>query len=178
MSKTYLKIKIKSLAAEARIIRSEERKFCVQKRPKQSPASEGAHAPEEGAPDVVSQAAKTSAPAEGHNSNAASRRSGDNPIRNGLYRHRVDVVRAEARSAQLAYGFIRGRTYAQLERSCVEPPNTSRILKLIVRYGTLPESVPYREREAWAKAALKAWLEDGGPGLSKPEKVEKTAQAA
>lgn len=36
-------------------------------------------------------------------------------IREELYRHRIDTVRAEARATHLAYGFIRGLTLEQME---------------------------------------------------------------
>ncbi len=66
--KTHLKIKIKSLAAESRIIRLEEKKW-----------------------------------------------RGGHPMRISLWDHRVKAVRNEARAALLAYGFLRGRTYRQVE---------------------------------------------------------------
>lgn len=87
---TYLKVKIKSLAAEARIIRMEERR-----------------------------ARRTS-------------------LRCGLAEHRRGVVRREARIAQLAYGYLRGRP-----RSTVEPktrpgnaPDWKRVAGLVSRYGS------------------------------------------
>jgi len=84
----YLKIKIKSLAAEAQIIRKEERKW-----------------------------------------------PGTTAERHGLHSHRVLDVRREARSALLAYGYLRGRKYLQLEPKCSEAPNWRRIGKLVERYG-------------------------------------------
>jgi hypothetical protein len=62
-----LKVKIKSLAAEARIIRREE---------KQSTGR----------------------------------------LRWELWQHRVEVVRREARLSQIAYGFLRGKRYDQIEK--------------------------------------------------------------
>lgn len=92
MSKTYLKIKIMSLAAEAKIIRREERRWY-----------------------------------------------GSSGTRSGLRNHRVFEVRSEARAAQVAYAFVRGRTYAQLERSPLTTPRWDRVLTLVRRYGTTPK---------------------------------------
>jgi hypothetical protein len=83
--RTYLKIKIKSLAAEAKIIRKEERK---QK----------------------------------------------GRLREGLYLHRLLVVRAESRLSQIAYGFIRGRAYSQIEKNA-KPFDKKRVLSLIEKFG-------------------------------------------
>jgi hypothetical protein len=86
MSIKFLKVKIKSLAEEARIIRLEEKR---------------------------------------------TRGS----LREQLHRHRVWDVRREARSAQLAYGYLRGRTYRQLESSARTEPDFARIGKLVSKYG-------------------------------------------
>src|SRR3954462_7722890 len=67
-----LRVKVKSLAAEARIIRREE-----------------------------------------------MRTSG--PLREALYLHRTHAVRAAAREAGIAYGYIRGRTLLQMEPNAKQP---------------------------------------------------------
>lgn len=82
----YLKVKIKSLAEEARIIRKEEK-----------------------------------------------RSKGDK--REGLYFHRIRVVRREARHSLLAYGFIRGRKYRQIEATCKTPPDWSEVQRMVLKYG-------------------------------------------
>lgn len=81
-----LRVKVKSLAAEAKIIRREELR------------THGA-------------------------------------LRDELYLHRVGVVRREARSAHLAYGFIRGRTYLQLEAKCHKAPSWDDVRRLCKKYG-------------------------------------------
>lgn len=53
----------------------------------------------------------------------------------GLRQHRIWDVRREARSSCLAYGFLRGHTYRQLEAKCYTAPDWKRIEKLIERYG-------------------------------------------
>lgn len=77
--KTHLKIKIASLAAEAKIIKANERKWKA--------------APRKGSADP-------------------------HPMFFSLQGHRLGVVRPEARCSLLAYGFLRGRRYRQLEAKC------------------------------------------------------------
>ena len=108
MSITYLKIKIKSLADEARTIRLEEKKW-----------------------------------------------PGEDPKRLGLYFHRILDVRQEARSAQLAYGFLRKRAYKQLENKTRKPLDHKRIAELIRKYGAEFSGV---EKELLQKQ-VKAWAE-------------------
>lgn len=83
----YLKVKIKSLAAEAAIIRKEER-----------------------------------------------RHRGD--TRTGLYLHRVNDVRYEARAALLAYAFLRGRPLARVEAKSHRKAPWPRVEQLVKKYGT------------------------------------------
>lgn len=118
MSLSYLRVKIKSLAEEARIIRHEADRY---------------------------------------------KRRND-PTRLGLHDHRRGVVRPEARNALLAYGYLRGRLYAQIEASTHEAPNWPRVARLIEKYGP-----------AGALVNFAAWRDHGGPGLPKPEKVLEAA---
>ena len=86
--RVYLKVKIKSLADEARIIKREIK---------------GKHSPS---------------------------------IKNGLRLHHINVVRVEARHTHLAYGFLRGREYWQLERKAKEAPDWKKVRRMIEKYGT------------------------------------------
>lgn len=98
MTMTYLKVKIKSLAAEAQIIRAEERVW------KAREISEG------------------------------------RPTFFGLRHHRVIDVRNEARVALLAYGFIRGVSYARMEGPGTKSwPNWTRVAQLVAKYGAPAE---------------------------------------
>lgn len=99
MSRTYLKIKVTSLAAEQALIRREEQK--------------------------VKKAYQR------------KRKSGDTPpsVFFGLQEHRKKDVRPEARAANLAYGFLRGRTYAQMEPKTYETFNFKRVEALVLKYG-------------------------------------------
>lgn len=84
-----LKIKIKSLAAEASIIRKDERRL-----------------------------------------------TGDD--RTSLHNHRVIEVRREARAALLAYAYMRGKPYRDIEQSCYQRPNLKRVTQIIQRFGGDP----------------------------------------
>jgi hypothetical protein len=84
--RAYLKVKIKSLAEEAKIIRKEER------------ASQG-------------------------------------DKREGLHNHRVGVVRRAARHSLLAYGFIRGKKYRDIEPTARTSPYRGEVAKMVVKYG-------------------------------------------
>jgi hypothetical protein len=53
----------------------------------------------------------------------------------GLSEHRRIVVRREARSTQLAYAFIRGKAYRDIEAYSHEQPNWTNVKRLVQRYG-------------------------------------------
>ena len=113
--KTYLKIKIKSLAAEAVIIKREEQKW-----KKLSVFTENVKQP--------------------------------HPMFFALRQHRLDEVRTECRSAILAYGYLRGRTYQQIEAKCYEQPNWTKIVNLVSKYGNLNA-----EKRKEVPDRIKAW---------------------
>ncbi len=81
----FLKIKIKSLAAESRVIRDRERKA-------------------------------------------------SGLLRQELHNHRVHVVRKATRSTLLAYGFLRRRTYSQIEKTCKTTPNFHEVERMVLKY--------------------------------------------
>lgn len=128
MSSTiFLRVKIKSLAAEARIIRREESRWPHGRR-------------ELGG------------------------------IWSQLNSHRRFDVRKEARSAQLAYGLLRGRLYTVLEAKTWEAPDLHRICYLVGKYGTgrnLPTD----------KVQLLMWVNDwltAGTTLARPPRPTTT----
>lgn len=104
--KVYLKIKIMSLAAEARIIRRETRRW-----------------------------------------------PGDSPQRFGLYFHRITDVRSEARSACLAYGFLRGRDYSRMEQPGSSRPDWKRVEEIVKKYGEDDVRDRMQRFSAWKDAA-------------------------
>ncbi|MFQ6011538.1 MAG: hypothetical protein ACE5KG_05145 [Nitrososphaerales archaeon] len=52
-----------------------------------------------------------------------------------LYHHRITVVRREARHTHLAYAFLRGRSYSQIEEKCHTPPDWEQVRRMVTRYG-------------------------------------------
>lgn len=102
MNIRFLKIKLKSLAAEAKIIRLEE-----------------------------------------------LRTRGD--LRESLYLHRIMKVRRECRDTHLAYGFLRGRDYLSLEKSCVEPPDWKNVARMVSKYGSVTEAVAVKAIDEWRR---------------------------
>ena len=86
-------------------------------------------------------------------------------MRSALQLHRIDDVRREARSAQLAYGFIRGRAYEQIEPTAKTPPDMERVRLLVQRYGPhrffdSPEPYQeYKERRAEAMERIESWFQ-------------------
>lgn len=65
---------------------------------------------------------------------------------NSIYRHRMDVVRPESRHSLLAYGYLRGRSYKQMEEKCRQDPNWKHVKRLIERFGGNPANF-----DAWKK---------------------------
>lgn len=66
-------------------------------------------------------------------------------LRDELHLHRVGVVRREARAAHLAYGFIRGRSYSQMEGKLKDPrngPDWEKVRRLCKTYGPKDFSEP------------------------------------
>jgi hypothetical protein len=116
---THLKIKLKTLAAEARIIRLEECK----------------------ARDA------------GRKGLRSDRDDYDRHYRafQDLRDHRTGIVRSVARINNLAYGFLRGRSYAEMEPKTRTAVNFEEVLKLVKRFGT-PEDL--RRWPEWQKAAV------------------------
>jgi len=98
----YLKVKLKSLAEEARIIRAETNKAKLPS------------------------------------------------IKDGLASHRRGIVRYEARHTLLAYGFLRGRSYRQLEQKAKEAPNWAKVRKMVEKYGS--HFAPELHEGNWSKA--------------------------
>lgn len=104
--KTYLKVKIKTLATEAKIIRSEEKRW--ERRVYLGTKYNSKTDQEEPRYKVVR----------------------NHPLRLGLQQHRKTVVRKEARLSQLAYAYLRGRpliTVDECAARCTVQDNRSNI---------------------------------------------------
>jgi len=128
--RVFLKVKIKSLAEESKIIRHEERKRKVPQRDRKH--------------------GKTDTPVTLFD--AAERREGDRVWRKArrdrawypqsvaelhqLQLHRVNVVSKEARLSHLAYGYIRGRNLVQVD-GCkgLTYEDAARVKVMVKKYG-------------------------------------------
>ena len=136
--RSYLKVKIKSLAAEATIIRHEERKALKRRdwvRNRQGPNDVEEHLTAEYA---------------------------------SLRAHRVGVVRDEARSSLLAYGFLRGKSYAECEPENSSPFCVGHVAKICQRFGLAG-------REEAVRNSLKAWRD--APRAPRPVAAPEGAEA-
>jgi hypothetical protein len=129
----YLKVKIKSLAAEAVIIRKDENKA-----------------------KATSKLEKMRAITLDNNAGLAkiaeNRAAKARDAWLGLKAHRRFDVRQESRAAGLAYGFFRGVPYKVIEAKCWEEPNWRRVCEIVRKFGT--------ERDAdMVKRLVKLWSE-------------------
>lgn len=127
--KTELKIKICTLAAEARIIRREENRW----------------------------AKKITYTVVNHKTGETRTRTKlirkDHPVAVSLRDHRRGVVRREARSALLAYGFLRGRPYRAMEAKSYTKPEWKRVQLLAERFAGLDPRDVRQKFEAWLSEA-------------------------
>lgn len=130
---TYLRVKIKSLAAEAQIIRAEERKLRRRHTWRKSM-------------DGLEHAVRTNQPAPGP--------LGDDPLFQGLRGHRINAVRVECRLALLAYGFLRGRTYQQIEQTAHDKPDFTSLTKMVYRFAEQPTSDMVKQVADWYGVTL------------------------
>jgi len=56
-------------------------------------------------------------------------------VREGLYLHRIGIVREEARATNIAYGFLRNKQYSQIESFCYSTPDWKRVKELVLKYA-------------------------------------------
>jgi hypothetical protein len=118
MSLRYLKVKIKSLAAEAQIIRKEERK------------AKSAYHYSKGKQGLAERFVK------------------DESEFFGLRNHRKFDVRSESRAALVAYGYLRGKSYQAIENPDEKnPPKWDRVFRLAEKYGGLTTNTEDKIKE-------------------------------
>ena len=135
----YLKVKIKTLAAEARDIRKEERRINMNSRARKHLARD-LHFGNTRGPDgarsgnlteaQLARIAKKLARSQAilANPNAQARLA-------GLQSHRKNEVRSHARSSYLAYGFLRGVDYARIETNARFAPDWMEVKRLIEKFS-------------------------------------------
>jgi hypothetical protein len=79
---------------------------------------------------------------------------------NGLYLHRINDVRKEARWSNIAYGFCMGREYVEIERNSTTWPNWNRVADLARKYYEAKPGTNEDFNElfaAWYKRAIGDW---------------------
>lgn len=75
-----------------------------------------------------------------------------------LQKHLDTIVKTEIRNTLVAYGFVRGLSYKQIEQSCRNPINAKKVQRIIKSLGS-------EESEYWALTKevsvveLQAWLD-------------------
>lgn len=143
--KAYLKIKIKSLAAEATMIHREERRHNIGHR---------------GRVRIRRQLAKATdlTPAQRARLERRMQKPSDRAIKAfwGLRWHRTYDVRSESRASHIAYGFLNGLPYSRIEATCKTPPNWSRVEDLVKKYGEDDIRVRMQRFAEWKDIAKSA----------------------
>ena len=129
--KEYLKIKVTSLSAEQAQIRREEAKMAKWARRSRDGRAK----------------AKSAAEAQANLNNIEKKRQ-------GLHGHRVDL-RRETRAAHLAYGFVRGRKYEEIERFAWTQPDWNRIQRLVEKYSEVDQQIALQRFAEWKDDALR-----------------------
>ena len=124
---TYLKIKIKSLASEARMIRLEERKVKGYIRYRNRNVSSKEQ------PSKIDGRLRT--------------------LREGLHYHRIFDVRRESRSSCVAYGFLRGRDYGQIEQKCYSLPDWQKVQQIVLSFALDDQRVVKQRFANWIDGA-------------------------
>jgi len=134
MSRTvHLKVKIKNFADESRVIRHEERK-----------ALENGRGCLKKSRDLDEKAFSETATPFAEYATAHYR------TYKGLNDHRTGIVRSVARANLLAYGFLRGRSYAQIETKSLTCPPFNSALKNAKTF-----SLPWSDEE---KTRWRDWM--------------------
>lgn len=134
----YLKVKIKTLAAEAQDIRRQERKFNIgaraRKRLDRALALGSIYRSSMDNREKLTPAMEKRIEKKLEHHRRLQRNVRAMKAFDGLRAHRVGPVRKEARSSFIAYGFLRGLAYSQIEKS-EKPVDWERVESLVKKYG-------------------------------------------
>ena len=105
------------------------------------------------------------------------KKSRDVGLTSSLQGHRIIVVRKEARHSLLAYAFLRGKKYSEVENSAHEIPDFVKVGKLVENFGEcwdyfIPGSWnTVRDRQAVQHAKFLEWVEEAKSHFLKKEKI-------
>lgn len=83
-------------------------------------------------------------------------------IRASLANHRKTVVRTESRLSFLAYGFLKGKSYKDVENTCKKEPDWVRVRNMVVKFGQY--GLNYTQREEQLKQ-FDIWVKKAKEGL-------------
>lgn len=140
MRNPQLKIKIKSLAAEASIIHRDELKY---KAKSKLPINE-----------ELESSIKAS---------LVLRREKARNAWLSLKRHRTSIVRDETRWSLLAYGYLNNTPYKKMEAKCWESPDWDKVARIILSFNYSIIDNPLINDKSkpipYISAMLKAWAE-------------------
>ena len=135
----YLKIKIKSLAAEASMIRSEEKKisttYCQRKRMARDLHFGNTRGRDGARSGNLSEAQLARIKKKLNRAQAQLLNNNANKAFIGLRDHRRNEVRSHARSSYLAYGFLRGVDYNRIETNARFAPDWPEVKRLIEKFS-------------------------------------------
>tara|TARA_R110000772_G_scaffold51809_11_gene118915 strand:- start:500 stop:1027 length:528 start_codon:yes stop_codon:yes gene_type:complete len=151
-----LRVKIKAMAAEQRIIRQEENKLRTKVNPRMLSWYTGDTGKYVTGPAELNDvdAAKLKKRADRAARRHESYKQVSLRMRMALRSHRVDDLRPMARSAHLAYGFIKGRTLEQMEqprtgaslaRKPYKPVDWDEVRRLCAKFGPAGYNGPPQE---------------------------------
>ena len=70
-----------------------------------------------------------------------------------IQNHRRNDIRRAARHSHLAYGFLRGRAYAEIERSTYTNPDWDQVSRIAKRFSDEDERVVLQRFSEWKSAA-------------------------
>ena len=163
----YLKIKLKTLATEAKDIRREERKININARERTRIKrdirfgntivhylkDDGTVNSDRSINLTEAQLIRLQKKLERsrnilNNTNAQTRL-------NGLRKHRTNDVRKEARSSLIAYGFLRGLDYKQIENTTLKV-DWDRVEAMVKKYSEDDPRVTLQKFAEWVAASGKA----------------------
>lgn len=83
-----------------------------------------------------------------------------------LRQHRIEDVRQEQRSSLLAYGYIRGKAYCELEANARTAPSHKRVAQLVKTFGPWGVSQKISDGvQSWLQARDPDWK---GPRSNDP----------
>ena len=165
---TYLKVKQKHIATEKNIIRNEELRWLEKARVARERAGHEAKRKSRYYTNLLQQVndlASFYAKDEDHQDKLLKRNENYLEKVKNMYNHRIDIVRPEARATNIAYGFLRGRKYVEVENIVIEnnfrltgyTPSYgkkklwNRVFKIVSDFSDLSVEDATREVKAWRK---------------------------